>query len=88
MTGCNSAECNSYKTHNICPILGVSLSHQQQFRLNKINEIKDYFVAETKKRELMSQRLNNYIASFDYLDKSIIFLSVTTHSISIIINII
>ena len=88
MTGCNSAECNSYKTHNICPILDVSLSHQQQFRLNKINEIKDYFVAETKERESMSQRLNNYIASFDYLDKSIIFLSVTTHSISIIINII
>ena len=83
MTGCNSAECNSYKTHNICPILGVSLSHQQQFRLNKINEIKDYFVAEIKERELMSKRLSKYIASFEYFDKSLIVLSVTTGSISI-----
>ena len=64
------------------------LSGQQQFRLNKINEIKDYFVAEIKERELMSQGLSSYIASFDFLDKSIIVLSVTTDSISIIINII
>ena len=32
----------------------IPLSDQQQFRLNKINEIKDYLVAEIKKRELMS----------------------------------
>ena len=35
----------------------ILLSDQQQFRLNKINEIKDYFVAEIKERELMSKRL-------------------------------
>ena len=64
------------------------LSGQQQFTLNKINEIKDYFVAAIKERELMSQGLSSYIASFDFLDKSIIVLSVTTDSISIIINII
>ena len=40
----------------------------QQFRLNKINEIKDYFIAEIKERELMSKRLSKYIASFDYFD--------------------
>ena len=77
------AECNSHETHNIYPNLGVSLSDQQQFRLNKINEIKDYFVAEIKERELMSKRLSKYIASFDYFDKSLIVLSVTTGSISI-----
>ena len=38
-------ECNSHKRHNIYP----NLNGQQQFRLNKINEIKDYFVAEIKK---------------------------------------
>ena len=57
--------------------------NEQQFRLNKINEIKDYFVAEIKERELMSKRLSKYIASFDYFDKSLIVLSVTTGSISI-----
>ena len=49
----------------------------------KINEIKDYFIAEIKERELMSKRLSKYIASFDYFDKSLIVLSVTTGSISI-----
>ena len=57
--------------------------NEQQFRLDKINEIKDYFVVEIKDRELMSKILSKYIASFDYFDKSLIVLSVTTGSISI-----
>ena len=77
------AECSSHETHNIYPNLGVSLSDQQQFRLNKINEIKDYFVAEIKERELMSKRLSKYITSFDYFNKSLIVLFVATSSISI-----
>ena len=77
-------DCNSHETHNIYPNLNVIPSNdQQQFRLTKINEIKDYFVAEIKERELMSKRLSKYIASFDYFDKSLIVLSVTTGSISI-----
>ena len=79
---------DSHETHNMYPNLSatplnVSLNDQQHFRLNKINEIKDYFVAEIKERELMSKRLSKYIASFDYFDKSLIALSVTTGSISI-----
>ena len=77
------AECNSYETHNIYPKLGVPLRDQEQFRLNKIKEIKDYFAAEIKERELMNKRLSKYIASFDYFDKLLIFLSATTGSISI-----
>ena len=64
---------------SICP----NLSDQQQFRLNKINEIKDYFVSEIKEREQMSKRLRKYIASFDYFDKSLNVLSVTAGTISI-----
>ena len=56
---------------------------QQQFRLNKINESKDYLVAKIKERELMSKRLSKYIDSFDYFDKWLIILSVTNSSISI-----
>ena len=56
---------------------------QQQFRLNKINEIKDDFVAEIKEKESMSKSLSKYIASFDFVDKSLILLSVTAGSISI-----
>ena len=73
---------NIYPNLNAIP-LNANISNEQQFRLNKINEIKDYFVAEIKERELMSKRLSRYIASFDYFDKSLIVLSVTTGSISI-----
>ena len=66
------------ETHNIYPNL-----NDQQFRLNKINEAKDYFVAEIEERELMSKRLSKYIASFDYFDMSLILLSVAIGSISI-----
>ena len=65
------------------PNLSVPLSDQQQFRLNKINEIKDYFAAEIKERELMSKRFSKYIGSFDYFDKTLIVLSVITGRISI-----
>ena len=75
MTERSSAEWNSYETHNIYPNVGVSLNDQQQFRLNKINEIKE--------RELMSKGRSKYIGSFGYFDKLLIVLSVTTGSISI-----
>ena len=74
MVECNSIEDNSIETSNL---------ENQQFRLNKINEIKDYFIAEFKERELISKRLSKYIASFDYIDKSLIVLSATSGSISI-----
>ena len=49
----------------------------------KINEIKDYFIAEIKARELMSTRLSKYIASLDYFDKSLTVLSATRGCIPI-----
>ena len=60
-----------------------NLNDQQQFRLNKINEIKNYIIAEIKERKLTSKRLSKYIAAFDYFDKSLIVLSATSGSISI-----
>ena len=65
------SECNSIETSNL---------ENQQFRLNKINEIKNCFIAE---RELMSKRLSKYIASFDYFDKFLIVLLAASGSISI-----
>ena len=73
-----------HETPNMYPnLIATSLNDQQQFRLNKSNEIKDYFVAEIKERELMSKRLSKYIVSFDYFGKLLIVLSVRTGSISI-----
>ena len=58
--------------------------NNQQFRLNKISEIKDYFIAEIKERELMSKRPSKYIACCDYFDKFLIVLSATSCSVSIV----
>ena len=66
-----------------CSNISPNLNDQQQFRLNKINEIEDYFVAEMKQRELMSKNCSKYIASFDYFDNQVIVLSVATGIISI-----
>ena len=72
-----------HETPNMYPNLSSNISNDQQFRLNKISEIKDHFIAEIKERELMSKNLSKYIASFEYFDKSLIVLSVATGSISI-----
>ena len=60
------------------PSLNANVSNDQQFRLNKINEIKDHFITDNKERELMKKRHSKDIASFDYFDKSLIVLLVAT----------
>ena len=65
------------------PSMYSSLNDQKQYRLNKISEVKDYFITETRERELMSKKVSKYIASFDYFDKSLIVLSATSGRISI-----
>ena len=74
---------NMYPNLSATLLSAAPLNDQQQFRLNKINEIKDYFFAEIKEKELISKRFSTYIVSFDNFDKSLIVLSVTTGSISI-----
>ena len=59
---------NFNKTPNtIYPNFRVTPSNEQQFRLNKINEIKDYFLVEIRERELISKKISKYIASLDIL---------------------
>ena len=71
------------KTPNIYPNLATNISNEQQFRLNKIlnkiNEIKDYFSAEIRERELISKN----IAFLDYFDKSLNILSILSGRISV-----
>ena len=63
--------------------LSANISNEQQFRLNKINEIKDYFLGQIRERELISKNFSKYIAFLDYFDKSLNVLSVLSGSISI-----
>ena len=71
------------KTPNIYPNLSVIPSNEPQFRLNKINEIKGYFLAEIRERELISKNLNKYIPSLDYFNKSLNVSAILSGSISI-----
>ena len=57
--------------------------NNQQFRLDKINEMKGYFIVEIKERKLMSNKLGKYIASFNYFDKSLIVVSSGSISIEL-----
>ena len=83
MDKCNSIEHDFHKTPNMYPNLSVNISNEQQLRLNKTNEIKDYLLAEIRERELISKNLSKYIGSFEYFNKSLIFLSLVASSISI-----
>ena len=78
----NSIECNSIGSieHNFIDTPNLNY---QQFRLDKISKIEEYFIAEIKERELMSKKLRKYIYFFDYFDKSLIVLSVTSAGVSI-----
>ena len=73
------------KTSNIYPNLSAAplnsiASNEQSFRLNKINEIKDNFLAEIREREIIIKNLSKYIASLDYFDKSLNVLNIIKYS--------
>ena len=56
---CNSIECNSIESieHNF--IDTPNLNNQRfKFRLNKISEIEEYFIARIKEIELMSKKFS------------------------------
>ena len=74
------------KTPNIYPNLTANISSEQKFRLNKINEIKDYFLAEIRERELIGQNISKYIASLDCFDKSLNVLSILLHHLQLLLG--
>ena len=57
---------------------------RQKIRLNKITEIENYFHQEINQRKLCSKKLCKYVISFDFIDKVLIVLSVTSGGVSII----
>ena len=57
MGECSSIKGDFHETPNIYPNLSANISNEQQFRLNKTNEIKYYFLAEIRERKLISNIL-------------------------------
>ena len=62
----------------------TKLSDQTKFRLSEIIAIENYFYQEINQQKSYSKKLNKYVTIFDYIDKILIILSVTSSGISII----
>ena len=54
-----------------------------KFRLDEINNIKEYFNAEIKERKDIIKKISKYIVAFDYADKLFITLSASFGTLSI-----
>ena len=60
-----------------------SSERADKYRLDEINEIRDYFNNEINERKDIIKKLNKYIVSFDYLDKIFIALSASFGTLSV-----
>ena len=54
-----------------------------KYRLDEINNIKEYFNTEIKKRKDIIKKISKYIVAFDYADKLFITLSASFGTLSI-----
>ena len=61
----------------------VESTDVNNYRLNQIDEVKDYFNNEINERKDIIKKLNKYLVSFDYLDKIFITLSASFSTLSI-----
>ena len=61
----------------------LELTNINNYRLDEINKIKDYFNNEINERKDIIKKLNKYMVSFGYLDKIFIALSASFGTLSI-----
>ena len=62
----------------------TNLTDQKKFRLNEISKIENYFSSEINQRKKCSKKLSKCVSAFDYIDKVLIVLSVTSGGVCII----
>ena len=61
----------------------LELTDVNNYRLNEINKVKDYFNDEINERKNIIKKLNKYIVTLDYLDKVFITLSASFGTLSV-----
>ena len=54
-----------------------------KYRLDEINNMKEYFNAENKEKKYIIKKISKYIVAFDYADKVFITLSASFSTLSI-----
>ena len=52
-----------------------NLSDETKITLNEIMKIKDYFNSEFQERKTISKKLSKFFASFDFIEKILVALS-------------
>ena len=62
----------------------LKLTNVNKYRLDEVNNIRDYFNNEINERKDIIKKLNRYLVSFDYLDKIFIALSASSGTLSIV----
>ena len=62
----------------------IYLQLDKVFRLDRINKIKDNFIAEILERKTTSKTLSKFITPFDYVDKTLLVLYATIGGVSIV----
>ena len=77
-------ENNSIKNNSLETIDKTVLSEQTKFGLSEIIGNENYFYQEIDLRKSCSKKLNNYVTTFDYIDKILIILFATSSGVSII----
>ena len=71
------------ESNSIEAINKTNLTNQNKIRLDKISKIENYLIEEINQRKSCSKKLSKYVAVFDYIDQTLIFLSATTGEVSI-----
>ena len=62
----------------------TKLTDQTKFRLYEIKKLDNCFINDINQQKAYSKELSSYVTIFDYIDKVLIVLSVTTSGVSII----
>ena len=85
MSNSNLEVCKANKISELKDLTAEpSAKHVTKYRLDEINNIKEYFNAEIKERKDIIKKISKYIVAFDYADKLFIKLSASFISLSII----
>ena len=61
----------------------LELTYINNYRLNEINKVKDYFNDEINERKNIIKKLKKYIVTLDHLDKIFITLSASFGTLSV-----
>lgn len=67
-----------HETNNIYP----QLENAMEFRLNKIDKIKDLFIEEINEREKVSKRLKKILSIINYFDELLLLITRSPGAVS------